>query len=747
MIKQPSTRLWGFVFLGCVASTYLKQLPLMCALMTMLVLSGIACIVFFRFRYSGTSTVFQFIHFILGLGLSLALCWQVEPPLDLGLYQKGLTVTVSSISRDPQGIRVFGVVDGELTASATLKKGGNVPVPGQRGWLSGPCKPVTLPQNFATTGIPNRLRCRGPFYRAVEHGHPPPWTALRTRFLNAMDSLDSRDGRAVLKAITLGDKRNISGQLLDQFTHVGANHLLAVSGLHIAGMSGLLYGLLVILGGFLKWSNPKPIALCTSCCLAYGLLLIADGPIGGSRAFLTYLTVGTMTLLGRRCDAIEIVCFAATMMILEQPNIWKSIGFQLSFVSVLSIVTMTRRGPWWRQALEVSLWSTVATAPLCAYYFGAIAPSGVLTNLVLVPLTTVVLMPCAWVGLLVSPMSSAPLEFSGEVAVYFICVIERLHELGSQMWVLGAHKALALGLISLSLMLVRFRKLRTALAVVVATVCLPEHSVDEVHFLAVGQGDATLIKSEGEVGLLDAGPKYSGQRLLRTIRRLGVHQIDVLVISHQHPDHFEGVEALIGRIPVRQLIVPSQARTSPSLIRIERALLSEGTQITTLDGKVSGIGQFSLRLFAPEANVTGSENDASIAVLVEHQQGALMVMGDLEKRGEMFLIEQAPPKVDVLRIGHHGSRTSTHAALLNTLCPAHLVMSLGLGNRFGFPHQETMRRIRRHGAGLWRTDLDGRIVIRFNETLEMEAVNQALLPTQRRITKRRCHHPPKTALN
>ena len=745
MIKQPSTRLWGFVLLGCVASTYVKQLPSSFGILTLFVLSGIVCIVFFRFKYSDTARVFQLVHFL--LGLTLPLCGTTESPLKRSTFQKGLAVTISSSSIDREGIAISGMGQNGLLVSAVVKKRGHIPVPGQRGWLVGPCKQIIRPQNFTSTHIKTRLRCRGPFYQALSHPLPQPWLTLRSQLLKSIDSIENRESRGVLKAITLGDKRDISGQLFDKFTHAGANHLLAVSGLHIAGMSGLFYGLLVILLGYFKWSNPKPLALCASCCFAYALLLLADGPIGASRAFLMYLSVGAMTLLGRRCDGIEVVCLAATLMILEEPNIWQSIGFQLSFISVLSIVAMTRRTVWWCQALEVSFWSTVATAPFCAYYFGTISLSGVLTNLLLVPLTTMVLMPLAWGGLLLLPITKALLEFSGEVAVFFVCILEQLYELGSQMWVIGTDGAVAVGLISASLVLLRFSKIRTALALLLTTLCIPEYSDDEVHFVAVGQGDATLIRSQGKVALLDAGPQYSGQRLLNVCRRLGVNQIDVLVISHQHPDHFGGLEALIGRLPIGQLIVPTQARTSQALIRIERALLSKGTRITTLNGTPIKVGGFSLDLFAPEVNSRGSENDASIAVLVKHQYGSIMVMGDLEKRGEDFLISQTPPRVDILRIGHHGSRTSTHAALLHTLCPEQLVMSLGAGNRFGFPHHETMRRIRQHGSGLWRTDLDGRIVVRFNEKLEMKAVNQTLIRTRPASKNRRCHHPDKTALN
>lgn len=683
-------------------------------------------------------------HFMMGLCLPLCCPTESQPSIDS--IPNGVMVRVSSVSKGDGVSHIRGFGRDGLVASTALKGTYEGPNPGEIGWMAGPCKRVKSPQNFSITMSSVALRCRGPFYQGSHPQSPPAWLALRSHYIAAIDTLESRDARGVLKAITLGDKREVSGQLLDKFTHAGANHLLAVSGLHVAGMSGIVYGLLIILFGYLSWSNPKPMAMLASCCFAYGLLLIADGPVGALRAFLTYFTISIMTLLGRRCDPVELICLAATMMVLEQPNMWRFIGFQLSFISVLSIVTLTKRCVWWRQAFEVSLWSTVATAPLCAYYFGTFTPSGILTNLILVPLATVVLMPSAWLGLWLMPLTSAPLELSGELAVYFVCVLERLHEVGSEMWVLGAKGAPVVGLFCFSLVLARLGKIYAALILLVSTVCLLDVSADEVHFLAIGQGDATLIKSEGQVALLDAGPKYSGQRLLSTCRRLGVRQINVLVISHQHPDHFEGLEALIGRIPIDRLMVPARLRTNASLKRIERALLTEGTDIALLDDETINIGHFSMRLFAPDPTSNRSENDASIAVLIEHKHGSVMVMGDLERKGEQFLMTQKPPRIDVLRVGHHGSRTSTQAALLGTLCPSHVVMSLGFGNHFGFPHRETIQRVRQHGAGLWRTDLDGRVVVTFNDDLKIGAVNQDLRPIISPTRKKRCYPPASTAL-
>ena len=122
-------------------------------------------------------------------------------------------------------------------------------------------------------------------------------------------------------------------------------------------------------------------------------------------------------------------------------------------------------------------------------------------------------------------------------------------------------------------------------------------------------------------------------------------------------------------------------------------------------------------------------------------------MGVLVQKGEAHLIEQNVPRIDILRAGHHGSRTSTHTSTLNALCPSHVILSLGNNNRFGFPHAETIRRIRRHGAGLWRTDADGRITVTFHNGYEIGAVNQVPLLAQQQPSFTRCQPPRSNDLN
>ncbi len=709
-----------------------------------LLVGGLLLVCVQRYRARHPTRVFQIAHCV--LGLSLPLCFQAPDHIDTVAAQRGLMVRINSVDRADGGVRIKSMTKEQTIIHTYIDGSSKTPKAGQFGWIAGPCKvmrqfrPLRL-----TAALP--MRCKGPFYPQHGQPSPPAWRNLKSEYIQALDTVKHHDARAILKAITLGDKREISGVLNDTFTHVGANHLLAISGLHVAGMAALFCSVLIAILALLGCANPKPIAIIASCCLAYCMLLMSNGPVGAMRSFLTYSIVGVMTILGRRTDAVEILFMAATVMVLEQPDIWRQVGFQLSFMSVLSIVTLINRGALIPQALAVSLWSTVATAPLCAYYFGTVVPIGVLTNLLLVPFTPIVLMPSAWVGLWLMPITPIPLEISGEIAHYFVAILEHLHELGCHMLVIGIEHTISISLISLGACLITLHRAYACAIILAGVISFQHPSSDAVHFLDIGQGDATLVMSKGQTALLDAGPKHSGERLVRICRQLGVSVIDVLVMSHQHPDHFEGLESVIGRIRIKRLIVPHRKRSNDQIKHIERKLAAYGTRIETLDRDPIRIGRFSLHLYPPNPKFTQSENDASIAVHIEHREGDIMIMGDLERKGETHLIKQGPPRVDILRAGHHGSRTSTHSALLNTLCPSQVVVSLGYDNRFGFPHSEVTQRIRRHRAGLWRTDLDGRIVVSFDAGLHIMSPNQETVTITDLVSKQRCQPAAKTAFN
>lgn len=745
MIKVPTDRVWVFVCMGCILSSLIHAISPFVQLSIAACLSAAACLCFYKYRASHTPQFFQALHVLMGLSLPLALNIHSDTQTDLD--KQGWMVRLTQVKHQGSLLLLEGISKNQVVVRTHTSKREKSPAVGQVAWLTGPCRKSRKIQNFSTDIYRPALVCQGPFYLEPSAKKPSWWRAIKSQFIDALNTQRSPDARAMMKAITLGDKSELSGQLFDSFSDAGANHLLAISGLHVAGMSGLFCSLMIALLALMGWSNPKTAAIISSCGLAYFMLLIADGPVGAVRAFITYTTVGIISVLGRRTDSVEILFLAATLMVLEAPDIWMNVGFQLSFVSVLSIITLVDRSTLWMQAVSVTGWSTVATAPLCTYYFGIIAPAGVLTNLLLVPFTTLILMPVIWLGLWLMPFTQSILSFAGELTLYGISLLQTLESLGCRMWVIGTDKTLAVTVLSIGVCLVKFRWQCTVVLLFAGLALWHREPADMVHFLAVGQGDATIVQSRGRTALLDAGSLHAGERLLRTCRRLGISEIDVLVISHQHPDHFEGLTSLIGRMPIKRFIVPTRSRTNRQLQRIERALKRAGTQIDPIDETPIQIGNFTLHLYPPEMSHSRSENDASIAVHIHHAHGDVMVMGDLEKKGEAHLLTQNVPRIDILRAGHHGSRTSTHASTLNGLCPSHVVLSLGDQNRFGFPHRETVRRIRRHGAALWSTATDGRITVKFRRGYEIGAINQRPIFSHKQASLQRCQPPKSTDLN
>ena len=675
---------------------------------------------FVRYRHRQTAGLVRYSHLLLGVTLPL-ISSNMQSGTDID--PRGMMVMVEATSNKNQSQHLRATSFNGQTVHVSLAMTPMFP-PGQVGWLVGPCKTRRYPTNFWSFSRPTYVRCQGPFFHVGERRTPPWWLSLRHLYLRRLDTLDEQIG-SVLKGLTLGEKSELSGIIADKFSHSGANHLLAVSGLHVVGMSGLFYILLIRLLSIFRLSNVRSVAVFGACAFAYIMVLITDGPIGAIRAFTGMTVWNILSLMGRRPNPLETLALVASLILLDTPQGWTSVGFQLSFVSVWSIITFTKTNHPLLTPLSVSLWTTISTAPLVVYHFGMLSPGGVITNLILVPFVTLILMPTAWIGLGVYSISEMPLEVAGELCRYLLCLLDQFRDLGSEMWILGTRNAPIVLVISIALMCrtlpVRWRALAIVLAL---SRPLMRHS-DEVHFMSVGQGDATVVVSQERAALLDAGPLVAGERLLSGLRRLGVASLEVLTISHQHPDHFAGLEALVGRIPIRMLLSPKRPRTNRALMALERRLKAHGTQtVTVVDQESFPIGAFTLVPYPPNPAFNKTENDASLAVLIHHRHGRILVMGDLEKPGEEYLIAQSPPRVDVLRAGHHGSRTSTHHPLMRTLRPKHVILSLGHENKFGFPHRDVVRRIERHKSTLWRTDIDGRITIEMSPNPKIYGVNQ-----------------------
>ena len=246
------------------------------------------------------------------------------------------------------------------------------------------------------------------------------------------------------------------------------------------------------------------------------------------------------------------------------------------------------------------------------------------------------------------------------------------------------------------------------------------NGVAEFHFIDVGQGDATLIKTGNKNVLIDTGKKSAKDELLNYLNSHGVTEIEYFVITHFDSDHMDNGVDILDNYDVKNLIVPDQSKTNKT---IERFLDKVEEQVTSKDidvlnanemiGERLEVEQLELTVLAPLRNDYDDSNDYSVTMMVRFGNKRVLLSGDAEKEAEEDIVSKystSDLNCDVYKLGHHGSSTSSSQELLDLATPEYVIVSCGLGNEYGHPHIETMERVK--DLKIYRTDTQGSIVLK-----------------------------------
>ena len=257
----------------------------------------------------------------------------------------------------------------------------------------------------------------------------------------------------------------------------------------------------------------------------------------------------------------------------------------------------------------------------------------------------------------------------------------------------------------------------TFFALLFATVC--NAGTLEIDVLSIGQGDAILLRSpEGKTVLIDAG---TGQvPILPLLEAREVTELDLVIASHAHADHIGGIDDLIGAMPIGAYLdngMPHTTRTYNQLMDlVER---EEITYLSGRNGRILNLGdEVQLELLHPQdrllSGTRSDHNSNSVVIRVTHRRNCFLFTGDAEDDTERLLLQKGIEPCEVLKVAHHGSAHSTSTAWLNAIQPEIALISLGEGNRYGHPAEETLSRLERAGAEVYRTDLHGTIHLQSN---------------------------------
>ncbi len=235
----------------------------------------------------------------------------------------------------------------------------------------------------------------------------------------------------------------------------------------------------------------------------------------------------------------------------------------------------------------------------------------------------------------------------------------------------------------------------------------------EAHFIDIGQGDSELIMADGAVILIDCGPRDSADLLTAYLAQYCT-EIDYLILTHPHEDHIGGAPKVIEQFNVKNVIMTDTTSTSKIYASLLTALENSDAVVHEANlGDVYTLGNIKFKLLGP-AGEDYDLNNSSIIVRVDYGNTSFMYTGDAEKISENASLDKFPAsefKADVLKVGHHGSSTSTGADFLSAVSPSIAVISCENGNSYGHPHRETVQILEQYGITVYRTDCSGSIIL------------------------------------
>jgi competence protein ComEC len=579
-------------------------------------------------------------------------------------------------------------------------------------------------------------------------------TAIRSHVHRALERTLAEPTEGIVLALVLGDERDVDETAADQVRGAGLTHVLAVSGMHVTIVVGLLlFVLLRVLR--VRWIaarvDPVRLAHGLAAPLALAYAELAGGSPSAYRAAVTACIAWGLRAAGRRPDPLATTALAILVFAPLDPQAAMRPAFLLSIAATVAILELP--GEATLEALvRGSLRATLATAPLVWWCFDGVPLVGILANVVMLPVVAAILLPLATIHALLasiapalSDVTGAPLDlvtrgFVGACEAFSRLAIGRTLPPGD---VLEGVLVSALAMTWLSRWSLRARVLATAVLIALlgaaeARLRYVEQPIGELRitFLDVGQGDSALVDlPDGSLIVVDAGGAVFGGRdpgehalvpILRARRR---DVIDTLVVTHPHPDHYGGVAATAARLAIREVWDSGQAGEEDPDGAWATWLATLGPDVPirgpgSLCGHPITRGGASIEVLWPcPAFDTGWDpNDNSLVLRIRFGDRTFLLLGDAEAHEESELVRLGlVGPVDVLKVGHHGSRTSSTDALLAATRPRLAVVSAGVGNRFGHPHAEVIARLTERGARVLRTDRDGGVIVRTDgRSLEVE---------------------------
>ncbi|MEO6259866.1 MAG: DNA internalization-related competence protein ComEC/Rec2, partial [Thermoanaerobaculia bacterium] len=524
---------------------------------------------------------------------------------------------------------------------------------------------------------------------------------------------------ALIEAIALGHGEHLAETVRSGYRRGGTYHLLVFSGLQIA-LAALMVSTL------LRCLHAPRIADWALLILSILAPLFIGPSASVSRATVGLGLYALSRILHRPTTLENLWCIAALLRLVAVPGDLTEAAFHLTYAGSAALLFIGKplaraRFRWGAFAIAAEL----AITPLTLFHFHQYALGGSLMTILMTPV--VFLMLCVSMATCMFPW---PALFQAVGALHGVCTWLNASVSGISGFFAAPSSAVLTGAAVAALMVIAWMRGRWRAAALLAICCAPllnaavvaTWDVDspQLTVLDVGQGDALLLRTPGHAMLIDSGGRIGDDRfgevtLLPLLLDRGVRRLDIAILTHAHPDHCGGMPAVVLELEIGEgvWISPHRFRGPCAHRLLEACAVREVPLHLIRGGEARSLGGTAVRFrVAGRHFKRSSENNGS--VVTEAQIGArrILLTGDIEGEAEGALVDDLRA-ASILKVAHHGSRTSSTAALLDVVRPAIALISCGRGTLFGHPHPSVLEALRKRGIRIWRTDRNGTIDLRF----------------------------------
>ena len=603
-------------------------------------------------------------------------------------------------------------------------------------------------QGIRATGY---VRNKGSNHSVQETSVLNPAYYLRTTLNKKLDQVQG-DYSAIIKALVLGERGQMSTQRWQVLTQTGTNHLLAISGLHVGIVSGFVYFIVLFL-----WKRSEKLCLriaaqrvaaLAAIFAAVFYAMLAGFSIPTQRAMVMATVVFLSVYSMQSLRPWNILSLALLCVLILDPFSVLSPGFWLSFLAVaiilFSLKQSTSQRPWWFRLIKIQFVLSLGLLPITLLFFQQASLISPVANFFAVPWVSFLVVPVTLVGallLLISEtLGSWVLQVSQLLLEVFWLVLDYLHALPFASW----HHAVpswavipaAFGILLLLAPRGWPSKSLSILLLSPLVFVQPNETPEEdlrLTTLDVGQGLAVVLEVGKQVLVYDTGPKFNSSFnageavVVPYLLSRGIRKVDTLVVSHGDKDHAGGMQGILSNIQVEHVITSKIDEYDYKHLTACRA------------GFTWRWGSVVFKFLHPTENAKArklSDNNSSCVLLVQHPAGGVLLTGDIEKPIEKFLINKYSDQLDIdlLIAPHHGSNSSSTQEFIQVTSPDFVVFATGYRNPYGFPDEKVVLRYEEFGSDLVNTASQGMITFVFSAKNGLQ-----LLPGYREVRQRFWH--------